>query len=138
MQYEEQSYRRLLRQYEETRMRHLHEQQSRRDKIYAELPELTRLDDRLAENSVIAARAALDGDTAPLSQLADTNRRISEQKQRILREAGYPADILELTYTCPDCRDTGFIGAQKCHCFKQALTFALSENSTLRHMLEQE
>ncbi|MCH5273091.1 MAG: ATP-binding protein [Lachnospiraceae bacterium] len=138
MQYEEQSYRHLLRQYEETRMRHLREQRARRDDIYAKLPEIAAFDSRIAESSVAAARAALNGDTAALERLSDTNRLISAQKEKVLREAGYPKDFLELTYTCPDCKDTGFIGTEKCHCFKQALTLALSKNSTLAHILEKE
>ncbi|MBQ9767015.1 MAG: ATP-binding protein [Lachnospiraceae bacterium] len=138
MHQEEQHYNRLLRRYEETRVRHLHEQRERREKIYRELPELAILDGRLAEGSVIAARAALDGDTTALEQLAETNRHISEQKQLILTGAGYPANSLELTYTCPECKDTGFVGSEKCLCFKQALTLSLSKNSTLGHILEKE
>lgn len=131
-------YKRLLRDYEETRTRHLHEQKLRRERIYKELPELDTLDRRIAEASVSAARAALEGDTAALDRLADHNRRISEEKQQLLCAAGYPADYLELTYTCPECKDTGFIDREKCHCFKQALTFAMSEASTLPRILEKE
>jgi len=138
MHQEEHHYNRLLRSYEETRVRHLHEQRKRREKIYTELPELAQLDDQLAERSILAARAALDGDTTALDQLAENNHRISKQKQQILMSAGYPANSLELTYTCPDCKDTGFIGSEKCHCFKQALTLSLSKNSTLGHILEKE
>ena len=138
MHQEDYHYSRLLREYEETRARHLHEQNQRRDHIYETLPEFAALDRQIAESSVSAARAALDGDAAALDRLADTNREISEQKQALLRSAGYPADYLELTYTCPDCQDTGFLGREKCHCFKQALTFALSEASTLPHLLEKE
>lgn len=138
MHQEDYHYSRLLREYEETRARHLHEQKQRRDHIYETLPEFAALDRQIAESSVSAARAALDGDAAALDRLADTNREISEQKQALLRSAGYPADYLELAYTCPDCQDTGFLGREKCHCFKQALTFALSEASTLPHLLEKE
>ena len=138
MHQEDYHYSRLLREYEETRARHLHEQKQRRDHIYGVLPEFARLDRQIAESSVSAARAALDGDTAALDRLAADNRKISEEKQALLQAAGYPADYLELTYTCPDCKDTGFLNREKCHCFKQALTFALSEASTLPHLLEKE
>ena len=138
MHQEDYHYNRLLRNYEETRATHLREQKSRREQLSRELPELDALDREIAGSSVSAARAALDGDTAALEQLAENNRRISEKKQQILRAAGYAPDYLELTYTCPDCKDTGFIGQEKCHCFKQALTFALSEASTLPHLLEKE
>lgn len=138
MQQNDLNYARLLRDYEETRNRHLHEQKERRETVYKELPALTELDRQLAEASVSAARAALDGDSAAMSSLTEHNRRISEQKNTLLTSAGYPANYLELTYTCPDCMDTGFIGTEKCHCFKQALTFALSEATTLPRRLEKE
>ncbi len=138
MYQEDYHYSRLLRSYEETRTGHLRDQKARREHLYETMPQLAELDRLIAESSVSAARAALDGDTAALDRLADTNRQISEQKQALLQSAGYPADYLELTYTCPDCKDTGFIGHEKCHCFKQALTFAMSEASTLPHLLEKE
>ena len=138
MHQEDYHYRRLLRNYEETRATHLREQKARRERIYEELPELAALDRRIAESSVAAARSALDGDSAALDKLAANNQMLSEQKQQILQAAGYSADCLELTYTCEDCKDTGFIGQEKCHCFKQALTFALSEASTVPHLLEKE
>ncbi len=138
MHQEDYHYSRLLREYEETRARHLHEQKERRDHIYEALPEFAALDRQIAEASVSAARAALDGDTAALDRLAENNRKISEEKQALLQNAGYPSDYLALTYTCPDCKDTGFVGREKCHCFKQALTFALSEASTLPRLLEKE
>lgn len=138
MHQEDYHYNRLLRGYEETRATHLREQKARREQLYRELPELDMLDREIAESSVAAARAALDGDTTALERLSETNGRISEKKQQLLQAAGYTPDYLELTYTCPDCKDTGFIGQEKCHCFKQALTFALSEASTLPHLLEKE
>lgn len=138
MHQEDYHYSRLLRTYEETRTRHLREQKLRREQIYRELPEFTALDRQIAEASVSAARSALNGDRAALDGLAESNKRLSKQKQQLLLSAGYPADYLELTYTCPDCKDSGFIGQEKCHCFKQALTFALSEASTLPHLLEKE
>ncbi len=138
MNQEDYHYSRLLRGYEETRLTHLREQKTRRERVYKELPEFDILDRQIAEASVSAARAALDGDTSALDRLAEDNRLRSEKKQLLLQSAGYPADYLELSYTCPDCKDTGFIGREKCHCFKQALTFALSEASTLPHLLDKE
>lgn len=131
-------YAELLRAYEETRNRHLHEQKLRQEEIYNALPELAAIDREIAESSVSAARTALDGDNSLFADLQKHNRLLSEKKQQILTSAGYPADYLALTYTCADCKDTGFIGTERCHCFKQALTFALSEASTLPHLLEQE
>lgn len=138
MHQEELQYNKLLRSYEETRTRHLREQKERRESAYRALPELADLDRQIAESSVAAAKAALDGDSSALDTLAERNTQIAAKKKELLQSAGYPAGYLELTYTCPDCKDTGFIHREKCHCFKQALTFALSETSTLSHLLERE
>ena len=35
--------------------------------------------------------------------------------------AGYPADYLELTYTCPLCKDTGFVNGVRCRCLKEEM-----------------
>ena len=54
----EMNYARLLRDYEETRNRHLYEQKERREAVYKEVPALAGLDRQIAEASVSAARAA--------------------------------------------------------------------------------
>ena len=65
-------------------------------------------------------------------------RRLLDDRAALLTVYGYPADYLELTYTCPDCKDTGFIGQEKCHCFKQAIIDFLYEQANLGHILKQE
>ena len=65
---------------------------------------------------------------------------ISYQARRasLLQEAGFPADYLEPVYRCPDCRDTGYIGNEKCHCFRQAIIDLLYMQSNLRETLKSE
>ena len=61
---------------------------------------------------------------------------LSFKKARLLKEAGLPEDYLKPVHTCPDCRDTGYIDGQKCHCFKQAMISLLYEQSNIREMLQ--
>lgn len=129
---------RFLRRYEETRMNHIREQRARKEKLYEALPRLSELDDQLAEESVKAARLSLEGNPEALRALPELTKKIVVEKERILSEAGYQKDYLRLTYTCPDCQDTGFINNVRCHCFKQALTQFLSRSSTFQNMLENE
>ena len=65
-------------------------------------------------------------------------QELQEQKTLLLTQAGYPADYLELTYSCPDCHDTGFIGDKKCHCFKQAMVDLLYRQSNIHDVLKRE
>ncbi|MBQ6582944.1 MAG: hypothetical protein IJH77_03840, partial [Mogibacterium sp.] len=58
------------------------------------------------------ARAIVNFDFSPKAkderktQLAK-RKELEEQKQRLLRENGYPEDYLDLQYRCEICRDTG-------------------------------
>ena len=39
----------------------------------------------------------------------------------LLIQYGYPEDYLKIKYTCSECADTGFVGNQKCTCFKSLI-----------------
>lgn len=43
-----------------------------------------------------------------------------------------------MSYTCPLCQDTGYIGSQKCSCFKKAEIELLYTQSNLKEILEKE
>ena len=51
---------------------------------------------------------------------------------------GFAKNYLSPIYNCPDCKDTGFIEGEKCHCFKQAIIDFLYEQANLGHILKQE
>ena len=72
------------------------------------------------------------------SQEVQHLQELQEQKTLLLTQAGYPADYLELTYSCPDCHDSGFIGDKKCHCFKQAMVDLLYRQSNIHDVLKRE
>ncbi len=59
---------------------------------------------------------------------------LADERRRLLVSLGYPEDYLEPPYDCPDCRDTGYIGSDRCHCFRQAaidLVYAQSDRSRI-------
>ena len=43
-----------------------------------------------------------------------------------------------MQYTCPDCKDTGYVGQKKCHCFRQKEIELLYSSSRLQSVLEKE
>lgn len=106
--------------------------------IYSQLPVLTALDQKIASMSVQKAKEYIGGNTSALSGLEDAIAKLSEEKQQILSDAGYPADIFEPRYTCPDCQDTGYIHNQKCHCFLQAELEYVYAQSNIRTLLQRE
>ena len=129
-------YQSIMRQYDQRQLFHRHEQMLRYEEVRQHIPAYRRLEEEIAGLQATRARAAVMGQPSPdtLSRL----QQLQKQQALLLTEAGYPADYLELTYTCPDCHDTGFIGNEKCHCFKQAMVDLLYSQSNIHEVLKQE
>lgn len=127
----------IMHQYEERRTLHRQELEERRSIVYDNVPGYKELDDEIAERSVSFGKRILSGEMLDRSLLKEEIRRISDRKAMLLRNAGYSEDYLDMGYTCPDCKDTGYIGGEKCHCFKQKIIEALYDNSNLRLLTKQ-
>ena len=105
---------------------------------YEQLPELKEIDDAIAACSVAQARKLLDGDENALLSLKEQLKAHRARKEALLRAHGFPADYFEPVYTCPNCRDTGYIGRERCHCFTQAAIDLVYTQSNLKEILSKE
>ena len=111
------------------------EMQRRRDYVYEHLPKYRELEDETASLSVAQGKKLLFGDETALEKLRKSLADLKEQKEQLLTEAGLSADYLEPIFSCPDCRDTGYIDREKCHCLRQAEISLLYEQSGLQEIL---
>ncbi len=131
-------YQAIMRMYDQIRARNRHEQDLRYEEIAEKIPAYAELETQINRLYAKRARAAVTGagtDTEAMRrQISDYRSR----QQALLTAAGYAPDYLELTYDCPDCRDTGFIGEEKCHCFKKAVVDLLYDQSGLKEILQKE
>ena len=128
-------YDRIFRQYEEKQRQSRLEMQRRRDYVYEHLPKYRELEDETASLSVAQGKKLLFGDEAALEKLRKSLADLKKQKKQLLTEAGLSADYLEPIYSCPYCRDTGYIYREKCHCLRQAEISLLYEQSGLQEIL---
>lgn len=128
----------IKRCYEERQTRNMRLLAQRRQQIYAELPEYRELDTSVGATSVAHARLLLDGDKAAMENLKQELAQSAARRRALLAQAGYPQDYLEPFYDCPDCRDTGYIGSEKCHCFRQQEITLLYEQSGIQEMIARE
>lgn len=133
-------YNAIMRDYQRQQVKNQRELASRREDLYVFRPELAEIDAAIASASIACARHLLsDGpDAFAMAELRAEISRYSKQKAEILQEEGCPADYLTPKYRCPDCQDTGYIGSERCHCFKQAAIDLLYTQSNLREILAQE
>ncbi len=128
-------YDRIFRQYEEKQRQNRLETERRRDYIYEQFPKYRELEGKTASLSVEHGKKLLSGDETALDRLRESLAALKDQKKQILLDAGLPADYLEPVFSCPDCRDTGYIDREKCHCLRQAEISLLYEQSGLQEML---
>lgn len=111
----------ILKEYDSRQFHARAELDRRKAKIYRELPEYKLLDDELISSSAdFARKVLLEGGHEDISELAKHNDKLISKKKDILTSAGYPDDYLSIHYECSKCQDTGYIGNEKCPCFKQA------------------
>ena len=134
MQYDE-----IMREYESRRERARHNAEVARQEVLKVIPEYGEMEDKITELAVESAKRALDGDEEALkSARSEIDSLIAKQSQ-LLTENGFPKDYLEEKYTCPDCKDTGYIdGMQKCHCLRQAILRYTYRQSNIEEVLKRE
>ena len=122
----------LMRAYEQQQLDNEFQLRKRYERAYSLIPELEEMDHSISSLSVKKARLLLDGDKNALSSLKEEIESLSARKPALLKAHGLPANYLEMHYRCPDCKDTGYIGTQKCHCFKKAIVDYLYTQSNLK------
>lgn len=115
-----------------------HELDRRTAEVYERVPEYSRLVSRIGALAADSAKASIHGNTSELDGIKEAIDKIAGQMKELLTGAGFPADYLEPVYECPLCKDTGYIGSEKCSCFKQAAIDLLYRQSNIRQILQTE
>ena len=128
----------ILHQYEMKQLKSRRDVERRLEYVYSHIPLYRELEDEVASVSVAQGKKMLAGDPEAMEDLRDSLAELSGRKAELLENAGLAPDYLEPIYECADCKDTGYIDGQKCHCFKQAMIALLYEQSNIHEMLRTE
>jgi DNA replication protein DnaC len=130
----------VLKEYEQLHERSQSLQKQRQAEIYTKLPKVKKIDDDISSLGFDIASSIFKGINIE-SYLSEQKRKITDLKilkAEILTENNYPIDYLEIKYKCNKCKDTGYIGSEKCSCFKQRLINKYYQQSNLRDILSRE
>ncbi len=117
---------------------HQHERNARLSEIREALPGYETLEREESALFLQKADLLLDGRSEDARRITEDIALIRAKKANLLSRGGYPADYLDIHYTCPQCRDTGYIDGVKCACFRQASVSLLYEQSGIRELLKQD
>ena len=96
----------------------LRERAMRRD------PQIAELCRRIAGGTAQVARLVLAGNdpTEAIRTIERDNLEAQKQLTKLLHAMGESADDFEPQYTCPACKDTGYVGRTMCGCLKALLS----------------
>ena len=131
-------YNTIMRDYQRQQAKNQRDLAARTEDLYGKYPQLSEIDAAVAAAGTACARRLLSDGPSSVQELRDRIAGLSARRKEILRKAGYPDDYLTPRFRCPDCRDTGYIGSERCHCFKQAAIDLLYTQSNLREVLSRE
>ncbi|MCX4339072.1 MAG: ATP-binding protein [Lachnospiraceae bacterium] len=129
-------YDQILHQYEERQRIRRRELESRRECVYSSIPGYRGLEDETASLSVSQGKKLLSGEDNALQDLHNALADLRAKRERLLLEAGFPADYLSPPFVCANCQDTGYRDGIKCHCFRRAEISLLYEQSGIAEMLQ--
>jgi len=128
----------IMRSYAEKRIKARHNLEERLLIIEKQIPALARFDEAITSLHARKVRAAIEGDTQGKITAEQQLTKLHQERLELLNAHGFAPEHLTPVYECPDCQDTGYIGTEKCHCFRQAEIDLLYHQSQLKEILERE
>lgn len=138
MELQNAQYQAIMRDYEKRQIRNHDIETERKNEIYSKIPEYKNICELISHLSISCAKERISGKKDTLEDLKAKIDSLIKRKEELLLSNGYSKDYLEPVYTCNDCKDTGYIGNEKCHCLKQAIISQLYKQSNIKELLEKE
>ena len=128
----------IMRMYAARQAQSRQEYEARMEQIQKDIPELSALEADITTCQAALVRSAVEDAPSRKDGLKSRLKALQKQRSALLSAHGLTPEALKPVYVCPDCQDTGFIGAEKCHCFLQAEIDLLYHQSNLNEVLKQE
>lgn len=130
-------YHQIMKVYENRRFLSHYALEEKIKEIEKQVPQYSPLCHQISSLSVACAKQALQGDDLALSSMKEELSLLRRKKEEVLAKAGYGSEDLQPSYICSDCKDTGYIDSQKCHCFSQQIIDLLYEQSNIKDYLKE-
>ena len=111
----------------------------RREEMKIKLPEVLKLEKEIGKLSIKLSLSIMNNAEKSESIVKDLKEQIINlrvRKSELLVSEKYQANYLDMNYRCSKCQDTGFIGSEKCVCYKKYLIQLLYDRSDLKALLK--
>lgn len=116
-------FREALLQVQARRLHAMTENERHYQEVNAAIPPIAEINAQLAQTSVRILDIAREG--KHIQERMEALQRENQEAQRLttqlLTSYGFPADYLDIHYTCPKCQDTGYANGTYCECLRSAV-----------------
>ncbi len=130
-------YNTIMKTYEDKQLASRQELDKKISFVNKQVPKYQDLSQQISSLALKQAFLMLEQDSQDMAEFKNTMASLKAEKEKVLVEAGFPANYLNPRFVCPDCKDTGYIGLEKCHCFKQQIITLLYQQSNIHEMLKE-
>ena len=118
----------LLKEYSQKKLQAELDLEKRKEELYNSIPRLRQIEDDFNNFAISTAKNILKNGSSPEEEQELKNKveLLKAEKARILAELNLPDNYLQPFYTCPICKDTGYVSdggynMVMCSCLKQKL-----------------
>ena len=128
----------IMREYDRKRIESARILDRKQAKVYEMIPEYSDIEEEIGDIAYECGIKSIEGDESALEDMKRKIEELSAKKTELLVSCGFPTDYLEPAFSCPDCKDTGYIGSEKCHCLNQKILELLYSKSNVGEILDKE
>lgn len=126
--------------YDDIRSANRRIQSDRYEEVTSACPAIADIDSAIIDLSMACARARI-GSNSSDTTIDDLNAKLSalhERRASALASLNKPSDYLDEIYTCPHCKDTGYVDGVKCSCFNRKAIDLIYRDSNLKNITDSE
>ncbi len=113
----------------------------RRNEVFAMVPKIREIEEELDRFGIRMLNLIADGqydEKMAVSSITAQNKEFIKERERLLTQAGFEKDYLEIPFSCTVCEDSGFVGGKLCNCLQSEITaIALKEANLSKFLSEQ-
>ena len=130
----------IMRLYDDIKTANRRLQSDRYNEVTALCPNIADIDSEIIDLSVKTARARIEADSSDTDtdELASSLKSLNERKVAALASIGKPADYLDDIFTCPYCKDSGYVDGKRCICFNKKAIDLIYKDSNLKNITADE
>lgn len=117
------------------------ELERRRSEVFALVPRIREIEEELDRYGIRMLNLIAGGqcdEKQAVSGIAAENKEFVKERERLLVQAGFEKDYLEIPPTCPKCEDSGFDGGKLCSCLQREITAIALKEANLSEVLAEQ